>query len=115
MFRLAYLPEPGAYVRLWRRAYAEADAGRLVRLAWNGPDLDAAGVRRAFRVALDRRINLRGSVVQVGRNWDPDQQLRFRRDQRAIGDQVLRRVRVHQLETRTARERFGHLLATRED
>lgn len=108
-------PQPGAYVQAWKRANEVTAAGGTVRVSWAGRDLDAHGWRREVRRALDRRINERGGLDQTGRKWDERYQVGLERDARALRDRLMRRVRVYQFETPELRERFGHLLADRED
>ena len=61
-------------------------------------------------------INRKAGIPDVpGRKHETDYQTRLARDCRAVRDIVTRRLRVYQFETAEVRERFGHLLARRDD
>ena len=101
------LPSPGAYARAWRRLRA-APAGTRFRvphgILWGafGQAETRETLITEFRRALDNRINSRGGLIV---RHDPDQDARWRRDQRAIADYRLRRIvrRGSGLETKQGR------------
>jgi hypothetical protein len=106
---IAALPEKGAYVAAWKRLNAMPVDGQ-VSVDWMGPR-PVAQVRRDFRLALDRRINLRGGMPEANVPID----IGLVRDAYRLDDILKRRVRVYQFESELARKRFGHLLASHDD
>lgn len=71
--------------------------------------------RRELSMLIDVAINRRAGIPdRVGRKQEPDYLIRLRRDRNALLD-IHRRIRVYQFETKEIRQRFGHLLASRED
>ncbi len=76
-----------------------------------GGVVSADEMRRQMRVALDKRINIRG-----GRPADNDPvDIGWLRDARSLDDIIRRRVRVYQFERPEMRAKFGHLLASYND
>lgn len=97
---------------LYRRAREITEAGGTVRLSWAGRDYDAEGWRRQFRVALDRRINLKVGPLPPWRKLDSLYQTELRRDCRRIRDASQHRAALHQIMTPELRRRFGHLVTS---
>lgn len=103
--RAIHLPNPGAYVRIWRQ---------LKTLALDRPDVsgwlwgsynDVRGHLRSFSRALEARINQRGQLRML---IDQDREAALRRDQRRLHDYLQRRI-VHSgsgFETELCRRRF---------
>lgn len=98
-------PEPGAYVRTWKRVKEAAEQRPDVTgWIWGSFD-DATGHLRRFRDALQARINQRGGVWM---QMDPDEESALRRDQRLLDDYLQQRiVRLGSgFETELCRRRF---------
>lgn len=108
---LASLPSPGAYAAAWRAVAALPPDARVKEPGWAGGVISAAEMRRKMRVALDRRINIRGGM-EADNEPIP---IELVRDANRVDDIVLRRVRVYQFESELVRSKFGHLLASRDD
>lgn len=104
-------PDPGDYLALCKRAFAVTAAGGLVRLHWNGNDLDLHGWQQEFRRALNRRITGGASPNHRGRpmrKLDALYQTGLLRDRRRIDDYARHRI-VHpcnRLETPELQKRF---------
>lgn len=114
---LAALPHKGRYAAAWRRLLdaCAVDPAQIVSLAWND-QRSASDARAEFVACMHRRINKRGGIPDAyGRKDDWFYHDQLWRDQRAISDRTLKRVRVYQFETAEARSRFAHLLSSRED
>lgn len=103
------------YLTFCRWAFARTAAGHAVSLSWAGKELDAEGWRRAFRKALDRRINLKSAPEPCWRKLDDRYQVELARDCRAIRDHATKRVAVHQITTPELRRRFGHIVSRWDD
>lgn len=99
---------PGGYVKWWRTAKDITKRGGTVRIFRTGNDLDAEALSREMRLALDKRINLRGGLVEKGRKFDPTWQMGCHRDARQINDYFGRRilVRLCNLSTLELRKRY---------
>ena len=108
---LSSLPKPGAYVSAWRALKALPDDARVKEPGWAGSVVSAAEMRRQMRVALDKRINVRGGDLAANDPID----IGWVRDARRLKDIKLRRVRVYQFERPEMRAKFGHLLASYND
>lgn len=102
-------------LRFYRWAFAETTAGRTIQIDWAGQPLDAAGWRREFQRALDRRINLKAGPPPPWRKLDDLYQTNLERDCRAIRDNRQQRIALHWLGTPELRERFGHLIEEYDD
>jgi len=114
-----HIPMPGEYARSWRiLASLPADKtvsvpGWLVGLAgWHDQVVPAGTVLAHVRKAMDNRINARAGYTP---REPREETYRLARDARAAHDHNTRRVRVYQFETKQARARLGHLLASHED
>ncbi len=107
--------DPGLMLAFYRKAFAITAAGGTVRLSWAGRDLDAAGWRKNFRDALDRRINLKMGPPPPWRKLDGLYQTNMERDARAIHAYRQQRVRFYHIATPELRKRFGHLMARHDD
>lgn len=94
----------------YRRAREITESGGAIRLSWAGREYDAEGWRRQFRVALDRRINLKAGPEPSWRKLDDQYQTELRRDCQRIRDHSQRRIALHQIITPELRRRFGHLV-----
>lgn len=101
----------GEILAFYRWARAETEAGRPIRLSWAGRSYDADGWRRQFRLALDRRINLKVGPEPRWRKLDDRYQTEMERDCRAIRDKVQHRSSLHQITTPELRRRFAHLIS----
>lgn len=103
------------YLEICRRARAALDAGGRVRLRWNEEPMDDAAWRRAFRDALDRRINLKAGTPPAWRKLDPSYQTELRRDARWINEWARsgRRLRppMNRWGTAEIQARYAHVLA----
>jgi hypothetical protein len=114
--RSRWYPAPGHYLAAIRRADAITAAGGTMRTNWAGSDLDAAAWQREKSRALHARINAKGGITYSRYN-DPHTtglHTGFIRDRIAL-DNIRKRVRVYQFETRAVRERFSHLLSSYDD
>lgn len=107
---IAALPDKGAYVAAWKRLNAMPDDGR-VNVSWDRSCEPVADVKRDFRRALDKRINLRGGMPEANVPID----INLVRDARALDDRLVRRIRVYRFDSPKMNRRFGHLLASRDD
>ena len=121
------LLEPAASP-VWRydhvRAYLKwvhACRDRLARtgrvwIDWAGVPLDAAGFRREFTDALDRRINAKAGLDRPrGRRDSDDHRRALVQDRADLQARLRSRVRIYQFRTPEFRGRFGHLLCDRDD
>lgn len=113
------IPMPGEYARSWKilaslhPSTIVSVPGWIVGMSGWGNQSVHAGVSLArVREALDRRINARAGYTP---REPREETYRLARDARAALDRNVRRIRVYQFETREARRRLGHLLASRED
>ncbi len=113
------LPRPGEYARSWRALLAMAPdeivsvPGWVVNMpGWGRQSVPVHTALGALRVALDARINARAGFEPREPREGTHAHLR---DSLAALSRNTRRVRVYQFETRQARVRLGHLLASRED
>lgn len=105
----ASLPAKGAYVAAWKRLKSLPDHAR-VNVSWERQNELAINVKREFAQALQRRINLRGGLVDA---CDP-LPIELVRDARRLED-IGNRVRVYAFESKQCKARFGHLLARFDD
>jgi hypothetical protein len=94
----------------YRRAREITEAGGTIRLSWAGRDYDAEGWRRQFRVALDRRINLKAGPEPQWRKLGDLYQTELRRDADNIRRHHTQRLAIQQIMTPELRRRFGHLI-----
>jgi hypothetical protein len=98
------------YLALMRRGFAITRAGGHVRLGWAGADLDLQAFRREFRLALNRRINLKAGDDRETRwrKWDHDYQIALRRDARRVNEYSSRRIvdPINRLSTPELQRRF---------
>ena len=108
---LSSLPSPGAYASAWRAVCALPADARVKEPGWAGGVIGAAEMRAKMRVALDRRINIRGGNEADNEPID----VGLLRDAHRLDDIIRRRVRVYQFESELVRAKFGHLLACRDD
>lgn len=101
-------PNPGAYVKFWRAAKDITQRGGSVRIFRHGVDLDAETFTREMRLALDRRINERGWLIERGRKFHSDWQRGCYQDARQINDYFEHRrlVRLCNLSTVELRKRY---------
>jgi hypothetical protein len=65
----ARYPQAGVYLRAAQRAFARTAQGGTIRLFWSDAGYDAAGWRREFLAALDRRINAKGALPVATARW----------------------------------------------
>lgn len=105
------LPHKAAYVAGWRNVIEAAKNApeTLMRFDWYTVE-PAFKMRRLFQSALMRRINERGGDFQANEEIPAG----LIRDARRLKE-IRQRVRHYQFESKIVRERFGHLLASRED
>ncbi|TAK06521.1 MAG: hypothetical protein EPO39_08710 [Candidatus Manganitrophaceae bacterium] len=102
------------YLRFVRKAFEITRAGGQIKIRWSDRPMDLRAWRKEFIDALDRRITKYGGLDGRGRKFDPDWQLWMRRDRHRLED-IRKRVRVYQFETKEMRRWYGHLLAHRDD
>lgn len=107
---LKALPNPGGYAHAWATLTAIAPTQRVRHPDWTRGYVTAGELRAEMRRALDRRINARGGDEEANTPI-PDELVR---DARRLDD-IKRRIRVYQFETKGLRSRFGHLLASNDD
>lgn len=113
------LPMPGLYAAGWR-SLLDLPADAVVRVpgfiigmhGWGQQTIRAGEALHFVRQALHDRINARAEYLP---REPRETTIALWRDSRRVLDILLRRVRVYQFETKTARSRFAHLLASRED
>lgn len=113
------LPNPGYYAAEWRKLLAMdpkseiSVPGFIVGMSgWGRQTERVEHVLRCIRFAMQWRINARaGFTPRTSREGD----VPLYRDARAVQAILTTRLRVYQFETATARRRFGHLLAKRDD
>lgn len=113
------LPSPGNYAKSWQTLLSLDPnteirvPGWIVGMPGWGDQVERVGVvLRKVRDAANSRINARAGFVPReprGGEWP------LRRDARAVYDCIVNRHRVYQFETKAARSRFSHLLASRDD
>jgi hypothetical protein len=113
MIRVTDLPEPGAYVKAWRRGRELTAAGQKVRFFWGSADLNAEQFTRAMRRALDLRINARVGPEPKWRKLDDLYQTELHRDASDLWKLRTFRIRPGLAHWRSpeCRMRFAHLLA----
>jgi hypothetical protein len=99
----------------YRRAREITEPGGTIRLQWGGRSYDAESWRRQFRVALDRRINLKAGAQPCWRKLDDRYQTELRRDADNIRRCLNHRMALHQIMTPELRGRFGHLISRWDD
>ena len=102
------------HLRFVRKAFEITCAGGRIKIRWSDNPMDLKAWRKKFIDALDRRITKYGGLGGRGRKFDPDWQLWMRRDRHRLED-IRKRIRVYQFETREMQRRYGHLLARRDD
>lgn len=109
-------PHKGAYASYLRKlraaCAADPDGWALDHMSgWPSTRKPLQKIRRDARLALDRRINARVGDLAANAPMDWD----LVRDARDLDDRLRRRVRIYQWRTKLMRERFGHLLSSRDD
>ena len=95
----------------YRSCFAALDRGQLVRIYWCNEPLDREGFKREFIKALHARINHKTPNIRP-RKADSDYQISLMRDKYRLQD-IHKRIRVYQFETKQITKKFGHLLADR--
>lgn len=113
------LPHPGIYAQSWTKLATlppDMDVsvpGWVIGYpGWGNMPMNAGEVLRRVRVAANNRINARaGFTPREPREGTTE----LRRDADRVRDILTRRLRVYQFETKTARKRFSHLLASNDD
>ena len=110
---ILYSPAAGSYVRAWQRVINACHDPQdpQVIFIWDYREFTPQAARAEFLKALHARINARAGRTPAGRDDSPEYMTRAGRDQRAIRDRILSRVRVYHFETQAARRRFAHLLS----
>lgn len=95
------------YLEFRARARSVVEAGGRVRISWQNPALDSAGLRAEFIGSTNRRINARAGLSVCScrgcqKEWE------YRRDQRKVRDFRVSRVvqRGSGFETEACRRRF---------
>ena len=113
------LPAPGDYARSWKIPTTmdpETEVsvpGWIVGMpGWGRQSVKVSEVLRDLRTALQSRINARAGFQP---REPREEEYRLRRDAWAIRDHFTKRVRIHSFDTLTARKRFSHLIASRDD
>ena len=104
------------YLTMIRRAYRRLKANPNARYqtSWTCRGLDLTQFRKWFMDALERRINAKGGLWQIGKKYEPEYQIAMWRDCQRLKS-IACRIRVYQFETAEVRHRFGHLLSSKED
>lgn len=105
----------GDYLTVIKKGLARCKGGDRVRMDWAGEPLDLGGFRQEFIKALHRRISLKVEQPPKMRKLNQNHQAALRRDQGRIRDIVRIRLRVYQFETKEAKARYSHLLASHDD
>lgn len=108
---LLSLPKPGQYAAGLRKLRALPAHALVHQPLWPHSPVSAALMRREVRVALDRRINIRGGDLAANEPID----IGLLRDARRLDEIKRLRVRHYQFESELCRERFSHLLARHDD
>jgi hypothetical protein len=106
-------PRPGWYAEQWRQLKALPDDDpRTIRPWWNWAGESVAECKQKTRKALHQRINARGG--HCGYAWkkftDDNLWAAWKRDQRAIRENVAWRRVIRSFETEECRQRFGNLI-----
>jgi hypothetical protein len=105
------------YLTCVRRAfqfYRDNPTGKI-KTDWACKGKTEEQFRKWFLDALDRRINSKGGLVEIGRKYDSLYQIAMYRDCMAARDHSQRRIRIYQFETVEARRRLSHLLSRYDD
>lgn len=102
----------GKYIAAWKTLKKMGADMRVEGFGYS-PE-SARDVLREMRSGMTDRINQKAPGYGRSRKWDPMYQTDQMRDARALKD-IQRRVRVYHFNTAVVRQRFGHLLATREE
>lgn len=107
-------PQPGAYAKAWARIrHAGSDA--MFQMGWPRGVVDRETLVREYGEALDRRINLRGGQLPLGRKLTERYQTDLRRDARDLEGWLTQRIRVYGFRCKELNHRFSHVLARSDD
>ena len=110
---MTHYPCPGWYLKNCREAFRiTREGGMFLFGKWPQRRMNAETWRREFLGALDRRINAKGGLWDIGRKKDPDYQTDLRRDADDLRRHLRDRVRIYQFRTPDFRRRFAHHLAS---
>jgi hypothetical protein len=105
-----------ALLRYYKR-FLVSDCHRCVspEQGWLRTELTKAEARRRLHYLLEVAINRRGGIPdERGRKQASEYRLRLYRDSQRLKN-IARRIRVYQFETKDVRQRFAHLLSSREE
>jgi hypothetical protein len=108
---LSTLPAPGAYARALRTLRGLPLDTPIKHTDWTRGTVTVEQWRAEFRLALDRRINIRGGHPE----WNEPISIDLKRDAWALNARKATRVRVYQLNHFRMQRRFAHLLSRWDD
>jgi hypothetical protein len=113
ILHLGQLPNPGEYVD-WVRAVRGAFRAGYVRVrvrSWPPADMTPEEFTADLRLALHRRISLRGPGVRWTRKFSDSYQTDLARDARTVNDWTSHRIRFYWLATPEMRRRYAGVIA----